>query len=1487
MLILLLFFFTHNSRNVVDGECEGSISEVEYDALQHFFQSTNGLYWTFGLVEERTKWRFPSPLSEPCSVPWQGLNCTWGDPSQTQCFIVSVELQNANITGKLSPFLANLTYLNTLALPNNTLTGQMPSEYGMLTNLQYLYFPYNLLSGSVPSEYGTISTLFFFAIYHNKVGGSIPTELGMLTNLNLIAFQENRLVGSIPSELGALTQLETLYLYANCLTSSAPSELGSLVMVGEFSLEENYLSGQIPTTFGGLISCYTFNMNSNLLDGPIPFQLGQLTLMDGVGLASNMLTSSIPSQLGDQLQLSSLTLNSNFITDMIPAELNQCIILQNLQLYDNFLSGTLIGSLLENMKIMFVFNLAGNLLSGTLPSEVGNLINVVEFFVTDNSLFGSLPTEVGKMGKCLFFYVNDNLLEGSIVTELGQMSNLRQLSAGGNRLTGTIPLEISMAIDVQMVGLSSNLLSGPVPAVLARLADLQVLQLNSNLLTGTVPSELSGMAHVVQLLFSFNYLSQQLPDDLANCSDLAQFNADSNYLSGSVPNTYNLLWQLESLNVSNNLLSGSFLTSLFLLESDTDIQTAGPSMIPFAKLTLVDMSMNRLSGSLPDSMFTRPNASLQVLILFENCFSGTLPESMCSSSELSVLVLDALSSAENCRVQVASALQPFVAAEFSNGQFYGSIPACLWALSNLQVLHLSSNGLTGSIAEVASPDLAYISLSNNNFIGSIPSSIQQFQYFSQLDLSNNRFSGTLDKQYFQVNESSEIIDLTVNRLSGQIPGDVYLTKHLNILDGNLFQCQTDHMPSSDPNRKSDDCGSNNFNNAAIVWGVMLVVVCLTALLLPSKLVHDAFKFDQYLKFQQDAWAVWGESLSQSVKFFLLLKKLSTSALLISVFAVIVCMSTYVFFKVGSINATYSTHQQQYAWTTTAAFLHDAAPAATCMVLLVFAALVMNSVVVHFLNENYDWESARRTTFGGRDVGARLDRNSLLNLGGTVLSPLIPSKKMVYITCLLLVHTLITICVNVLYVLALLNSKVGSDTIIIIQLGLSVFKLSWIYMLCRLARGIQGISKFGRLVTYLSAYLISFLAGPFIATFFSEDTCFHQVFAGQAAVVSSFIIYYYNCNTVCIGIQCSTSCGFNAPLTMTTVVTPTWTYSFQCSSALLLDYVPVFILSYTLSGIVLPLSSLMFSFPLSHFRGSLLLSVPYRYRLLEALTGFSSDALFNETVSDGSRGTLTELVISSLWSYPAARISTSVVGKDAALNSEFDNGVKHSNSEIEQQVFRQAMGPPSEPTPEDSKHFVSVKFADSDQHENAMVAAFRQEFDVSRRMLSTAFDTSHVIAKFLMNWTIMLTFGLASPILAVIVAIDTCSMVLLWRINFRRIVSSLEIPSAPTGGLQLGSGVIRKLELSSQFTFDGIKFCVYLIMMVCSWFWSLFVFDMIGDVYGYRAAGYSALGLVCTVPLALWVDNQCLYMFHHGQFPLLSFRTSEKPSDIQCESSRTI
>ena len=528
--------------------------------------------------------------------------------------LLSLYLYTNSLSGSIPAGLSKLTNLTDLRLSNNSLSGSIPSELGNLTNLTYLSLGVNDLSGSIPSELGNLTNLTGLLLYNNSLSGSIPSELGNMTNLTGLYLYNNSLSGSIPSELGNLTNLTDLYLYNNSISGSIPSELGNLTNLTRLYLNNNSLSGSIPSELGNLTNLSRIYLYANSLSGSIPSELGNLTNLTYLTLSSNSLTGSIPAELGNLTNLTSLNLSYNTLTGPIPAwlkststltvtitdafnipqiERDALIALYNSTDGANWTENTswlgAVGTECDwygvtcSSGFVSSIRLSINSLSGSIPSDLGNLTNLIYLSLSSNSLSGSIPSELGNLTNLTDLYLNSNSLSGSIPSELGKLTNLTRLGLYSNSLSGRIPAELGKLTNLTDLYLYSNILSGNIPVELGNLTKLAYLYLYSNTLNGSIPAELGNLTNLTRLYLNNNSLSGSIPSELGNLTNLTDLYLYNNSISGSIPSELGNLTNLTRLLLYKNSLSGSI----------------PPELGNLTKLSSLNLNLNNFSRPKP------------------------------------------------------------------------------------------------------------------------------------------------------------------------------------------------------------------------------------------------------------------------------------------------------------------------------------------------------------------------------------------------------------------------------------------------------------------------------------------------------------------------------------------------------------------------------------------------------------------------------------------------------------------------------------------------------------------------------------------------------------------------------------------------------------------------------------------------------------------------------------------------------------------------
>jgi len=233
---------------------------------------------------------------------------------------------------------------------------------------------------------------------------------------------------------------------------------------------------------------------------------------------------------------------------------------------------------------------------------------------------------------------------------MGFLSNLTSLHLHENKLNGEIPPSLKNCRSLLVFNVRKNHLSGNIPDWISH--TVMALQLRSNHFSGKIPQQICQMYSLIILDIAHNTISSHIPSCLPNIKTLLFNNVSRNKLSFYVP---------------------SFRERYYVNDENLELVTKG-HVLEYEKnlhfMTLIDMSSNNLSGTIPPQMFSF--IGLSSLNLSNNNLSGKIPNEIGNMKNLESL-------------------------DFSKNQLGGEIPQSLSSLSFLGYLNISFNNLRGKI----------------------------------------------------------------------------------------------------------------------------------------------------------------------------------------------------------------------------------------------------------------------------------------------------------------------------------------------------------------------------------------------------------------------------------------------------------------------------------------------------------------------------------------------------------------------------------------------------------------------------------------------------------------------------------------------------------------------------------------------------------------------------------------------------------------------
>jgi Leucine-rich repeat (LRR) protein len=620
--------FSDEAQDLLWIQEAANIPTSEYIALYDLYNSTHGENWAWESASG-SQWNFTGPHN-PCSEAWAGVRCS--NSTDDSCSVTGIDLQNMNLTGTLPWSIGYLSNLTTLLLDGNYVSGTIPTEICLLAALERFDVYHNELEGTLLECFGSMTSLVELTLVNNMLSHSIPSSFGGMSSIQLLDLHMNSLNGTLPTSLACLSSLRSLWLYSNAL--SGPIGLSFVspywTDLRILEIDTNLFTAELPSYIGNWSSLTMFTAGWNSINGSIPISVQAMTNLEELALHSNQLTSSIPTELANFKYLMSLSFESNRLSGPIPSELCTNLLLNTVGLDENFLTGHIPDCMWDSK--LTGLNVTGNYLWGSIPS-IMSLDKAFTLYLSYNMFSGVLPTSMQSLSMIQFLDFSYNYFSGQL--RLSDLTTLQYLYLNHNLFTGNLDLSLDDNLDrnLSSVDVSNNQLTGTLAPSLFGFSALEDFNAINNCFSGSIPAEIcsaSSLSVIMMDGLSTNCKTPLLPllwkytkayvlavrvsldTDVFKCiMELPRLKAF--YYAG---NSAKLLFPAAA-----NISSKAFTT---LSMTHNQLEGTVPSYIFDNRWNLLDLSYNRLTGLLsPVSMMSNQSSvSLEV-----NRFSGVIPGS--------------------------------------------------------------------------------------------------------------------------------------------------------------------------------------------------------------------------------------------------------------------------------------------------------------------------------------------------------------------------------------------------------------------------------------------------------------------------------------------------------------------------------------------------------------------------------------------------------------------------------------------------------------------------------------------------------------------------------------------------------------------------------------------------------------------------------------------------------------------------------------------
>ncbi|KAJ1258357.1 hypothetical protein BS78_10G069100 [Paspalum vaginatum] len=395
----------------------------------------------------------------------------------------TLDFSHNNFYGQIPISLCHINLMRLLDLSNNNFSGELPPcVFTDFPELWIFSISNNQLGGLVFGGMSNLSVGFALHLGSNKFEGTLPRHLSgkvFIMNLN-----GNNLSGELDPSFWNLTNLAVLNLSGNRITGNIHPKICNLTSIENLDLSDNDFNGPVPRCSS--TSLYSLNVSSNS-SGDISHGLFSTSNLLRLDMRYNKLTGNL-SWVQDLRSIKILSLGWNEFEGQVTPNLCDLSYPRVIDLSHSKLSGSLPPCL-------------GRISSDTNETETNNnpfllFYVIIEAYIMVHDTRGfTFDTKGNQYTYGFQFFdsmsgidLSGNMLSGEIPQELGNLSHIKSLNLSSNFFSGQIPASFANMSEIESLDLSHNELTGPIPWQLTRLWSLEVFSVAYNNLSGCIPN---------------------------------------------------------------------------------------------------------------------------------------------------------------------------------------------------------------------------------------------------------------------------------------------------------------------------------------------------------------------------------------------------------------------------------------------------------------------------------------------------------------------------------------------------------------------------------------------------------------------------------------------------------------------------------------------------------------------------------------------------------------------------------------------------------------------------------------------------------------------------------------------------------------------------------------------------------------------------------------------------------------------------------------